>query len=76
MAARAARRPRLHPGFYQRPVDWNPFGKSWTNPEKNLRIGLQYTAYREYPGARTHFDGAGTNASDLNTLYFYLWTAI
>ena len=56
--------------------DWNPFGKSWTNPEKNLRLGVQYTMYNKYLGARTNFDGAGTNARDMNTLFFYLWTAI
>ena len=56
--------------------DWNPFGKSWVNPEKNLRIGLQYTLYNKYLGAKTNFDGAGTNASAMNTLYLYLWTAI
>ncbi|MDE1979229.1 MAG: cytochrome c1 protein, partial [Betaproteobacteria bacterium] len=57
-------------------IDWNPFGKSWVNPEKNLRIGLQYTLYNKYLGAKTNFDGAGTNARDMNTLYLYLWTAI
>lgn len=50
-------------------LDWNPFGKSWTNPEKNLRIGLQYSAYSQ-------FNGVTANASDNNTLYLYLWTAI
>ena len=57
-------------------LDWNPFGKSWTNPEKNLRLGLQYTLYNKYLGAAHNFDGNGTNASDMNTLYLYLWTAI
>jgi len=57
-------------------IDWNPFGKSWVNPEKNLRIGLQYTLFNKYLGAKHNFDGAGTNARDLNTLYLYLWTAI
>lgn len=56
--------------------DWNPFGKSWTNPEKNLRVGLQYTLYNKFLGASSNFDGNGTNASDMNTLYVYLWTAI
>lgn len=44
--------------------------------EKNLRIGLQYTLFNKYLGAKHNFDGAGTNARDLNTLYLYLWTAI
>ncbi len=50
-------------------LDWNPFGKSWTNPEKNLRVGLQYTTYNKYAGST---QGASGN----NSLYLYLWTAI
>ncbi len=37
-------------------------------PWFNVRIGLQYTAYTEFPGP-----GA---ASDYNTLYLYLWMAM
>ncbi len=50
-------------------LDWNPFGKSWTDPEKNLRLGLQYTTYNK-------FSGTSTNASGNNSLFIYLWTAI
>ena len=56
--------------------DFNPFGKSWSNPEKNLRLGVQYTLFDQYLGAAHNFDGNGTNASDMNTLYVYLWTAV
>ncbi len=49
--------------------DWNPFGKSWVDPEKNLRLGVQYTTYNK-------FAGSSTNASSNNSLYVYLWTAI
>lgn len=57
-------------------LDWNPFGKSWVNPEKNLRIGLQYSIYQKFNGLTTNVDGNGTSASGMNTLYLYLWTAI
>ncbi|MDE2120118.1 MAG: cytochrome c1 protein [Betaproteobacteria bacterium] len=50
-------------------LDWNPFGKSWTNPEKNLRLGVQYTTYNK-------FAGTSQGASGNNSLYVYLWTAI
>ena len=50
-------------------LDWNPFGKSWVDPEKNLRLGLQYTTYNK-------FAGSSTGASGNNSLYVYLWTAI
>ena len=50
-------------------LDWNPFGKSWVDPEKNLRLGLQYTTYNK-------FNGSSTNASGNNSLFVYLWTAI
>lgn len=50
-------------------LDWNPFGKSWADPEKNLRLGLQYTTFNK-------FNGSSQNASGNNSLYLYLWTAI
>ena len=50
-------------------LDWNPFGKSWADPEKNLRLGLQYTTYNK-------FAGSSQGASGNNSLYLYLWTAI
>ncbi len=50
-------------------LDWNPFGKSWVNPEKNLRIGLQYTTYNKYQGSTS-------GASGNNSLFLYVWTAI
>lgn len=49
--------------------DWNPFGKSWTNPEKNMRLGLQYTTYNK-------FNGSSQGASGNNSLYLYMWLAI
>jgi|BEDMetMinimDraft_2_1075160.scaffolds.fasta_scaffold00574_8 hypothetical protein len=59
-------------------LDWVPFGKSadtvW-DFEKNLKIGLQYTAYLEFNGGTSNFDGYGHNASGMNTLYLYAWLA-
>jgi hypothetical protein len=58
-------------------VDGTPWGKdgapfgNWVN----LRAGLQYTAYTRFNGASSNFDGAGTNASDNNTLRLFLWLA-
>lgn len=58
-------------------VDGTPWGKdgapfgNWVN----LRAGLQYTAYTRFDGASRNFDGAGTNASDNNTLRLFLWLA-
>jgi hypothetical protein len=58
-------------------VDWTPFGKedSWGNSWANLRLGVQYTLYRKYNGARSNYDAAGRNASDNNTLFAFAWTA-
>lgn len=50
-------------------LDWNPFGQSWTNPEKNLRLGLQYTTYNK-------LNGTSQGASGNNSLYLYMWLAI
>ncbi|WP_267225580.1 cytochrome C [Dyella silvae] len=58
--------------------NWNPFGKadSWASPFANLRLGVQYTFYTRFSGARSNFDGAGRNASDNNTLFVYTWLAL
>ena len=50
-------------------LDWNPFGQNWVNPEKNLRLGLQYTTYNK-------LNGTSLNASANNSLYMYMWLAI
>lgn len=44
-------------------------------PKQNIRIGTQYTVYNKYLGATDNYDGAGRNASDNNTLFFYAWFA-
>jgi hypothetical protein len=46
----------------------------WT-PIQNVRIGLQYYKFTKYAGASTNYDGNGRNASDNNTLFFYVWGA-
>jgi hypothetical protein len=59
-------------------ADWTPFGKedSWAAPWANLRVGLQYTLYNQFNGASSNYDGFGRDASDNNTLFLYLWSAI
>lgn len=42
-------------------------------PMQNLRLGLQYTAYRKFNGAKSNYDGFGRNARDNNTLYLWAW---
>ena len=56
-------------------ADWVPFGKedSWLHPLANLKLGLQYTAYTQFNGAASNYDGAGRNASDNNTLLLFGW---
>jgi hypothetical protein len=46
----------------------------WT-PIQNVRVGLQYYKFTQYNGASTNYDGNGANASDNNTLFFYVWGA-
>jgi hypothetical protein len=56
-------------------ADWVPFGKdnSFLAPNVNLKLGLQYTAYTEFNGGGSNFDGAGHNASGNNTLLLFVW---
>ena len=46
----------------------------WT-PVQYVRLGVQYTAYNRFNGAGNNYDGFGRNASDNNTLRFYMWAA-
>ncbi len=67
-------RPNSSGGVLQ--LDGTPFGKgspvgSWFN----VRFGIQYTVYASFNGARRNFDGAGTNASDNNTVRVFTWLA-
>ncbi len=56
---------------------YTPFGKadSWLAPWANLRLGLQYTGYTKFNGAKLNYDGSGRNASDNNTLFLFAWLA-
>jgi hypothetical protein len=44
-------------------------------PRSNIKFSLQYTVYNRFNGARTNYDGAGSNARDNNTLYAEAWIA-
>lgn len=58
-------------------VDGTPFGrgKSPLGPRFNMRVGVQYTVYSKFNGARRDFDGTGRDASDNNTLRVFTWVA-
>lgn len=61
----------------QAQIDYTPWsaGNSPIGPRANLRLGVQYTAYGRFNGAKTNYDGAGANASDNNTLRVFSWLA-
>ena len=44
-------------------------------PIDNVRLMLQYIAYRRYFGLSNDYDGNGRNASDNNTLFLNVWVA-
>ena len=58
----------------------SPGTRGWTpelfwTPWQHLRVGMQYTAFTRYLGAKSNFDGTGRNARDNNTAYLYAWIA-
>ncbi len=59
-------------------ADWTPFGKadSYKQPWVNLRFGIQYTHYEKFNGGDSNYDGFDRNASDNDTLFVFVWTAI
>ena len=52
------------------PAGNSPFGALF-----NARIGVQYTMYGKFNGARHNFDGKGANAADNNALRAFTWIA-
>ncbi len=42
-------------------------------PVQNFRVGLQYTAYQKFNGAKSNYDGFGRDAKDNNTLFLWAW---
>jgi len=61
-------------------ISGSPAVRGWTSevfwtPVQYLRLGVQYTIYDKYNGASHNYDGFGRNASDNNSLFFYVWGA-
>jgi hypothetical protein len=58
-------------------LDATPWGdgKSPLGKRFNTRVGVQYTAYTRFNGARDNWDGAGSNAADNNALRLFIWSA-
>ena len=57
-------------------ADWVPFGKadSWLQPLANLKLGIQYTAYTQFNGGNSGYDGVtNRSASANNTLFLFGW---
>jgi hypothetical protein len=42
-------------------------------PKRDVRLSLQYTAYRTFNGASSNYDGFGRNAHDNDTLFLIGW---
>ena len=48
------------------------FELNWL-PRRDVRLVLQYTAYQDFNGGGTNYDGFGRNANDNDTLYLLGW---
>ena len=58
-------------------VDWTPRAQPPPGEgfQPQWRLGAQYTAWDQFNGAKTNYDGNGRDASDNNTLYLFAWLA-
>ena len=58
-------------------LDYTPWGtgNSPFGPRFNMRVGVQYTAYGKFNGARHNYDPLGANAADNNALRIFTWAA-
>lgn len=65
---------------YAGSANFSPATQGWTPeifwiPVQNIRVGLQYTHFTKYLGARSNYDGRGRSASANDTLFLYFWAA-
>ncbi len=44
-------------------------------PVQNARVGMQYSMFTKYQGAKNNYDGWGRNAKDNDALFLYVWGA-
>ena len=58
-------------------IDYTPWGagNGPLGPLVNVRFGAQYTAYGQFNGTHSNFDGNGANAADNNALRLFTWVA-
>jgi len=63
---------------WQLQLDGTPFGgrKSPFGPRINMRVGVQYTHYSRFNGARFNYDFSGRNARDNDTFRVFTWVAL
>lgn len=54
--------------YWTAEVDWLPL-----KDQQNLKLGVRYTAYSQFNGASTNYNGFGRNASDNNAWFLYGW---
>lgn len=45
-------------------------------PIQNLKLALRYTAYQQFNGASSNYDGFGRNAKDNNSVFLLAWLLI
>jgi hypothetical protein len=71
----AAPSTRVNGSLSGNPATRGATAEAFWMPMQNLRVGLQYTAYQKFNGARDNYDGFGRNAADNNSLFLYAWAA-
>jgi len=59
-------------------ITGSPDTRGWTAdlnylPWQNVKLGVRYTYYNKFNGAKTDYDGFGRNAKDNNTTFLYAW---
>ena len=59
----------------------SPNSKGWITefdylPIQNVKLAVRYSAYQQFNGARTNYDGFGRNAKDNNSIFLLIWALL